>query len=166
MTADDLVTEFSIRIYKPPLSEVRDSGEIADLTRPLAVIMLAIDFQTEVTMNGMIDGFIGNSTGIYATETVEALRLLGCADMADSLARILAIAHAHGLTYDAIQLDRSGLEPFAVTTFDDTHGSKWQLASQVIARVERDLDFGPLFGALARFVEQHRPVLEPLLAKQ
>lgn len=52
--------------------DLRRSGAIAELSNPVAVLMLVIDFDTEVAMNGITD-FLRNSTGIYGTETVRAL---------------------------------------------------------------------------------------------
>ncbi len=49
---DELLSQFSIKIYEPPLSELRDSGTIRNLSDPIAVMMLIVDFETEVTMNG------------------------------------------------------------------------------------------------------------------
>ena len=69
----DILSDLSIKIYESPLSEVRSSGRIADVTDPVNVLMLLIDFQTEVEMNGILD-FLGNSSGLYARETAEALR--------------------------------------------------------------------------------------------
>ncbi|MFM8581356.1 MAG: hypothetical protein ACKOFW_07615 [Planctomycetaceae bacterium] len=71
MTAGELLGEFSIKIHRPPLSDIRDNGTIQDLSKPIAVVMLVVDFDTEISVNGLID-FIGNSTGLYAKETVAA----------------------------------------------------------------------------------------------
>jgi hypothetical protein len=57
----DLLSEFSIKIYEPPLSHVRSSGHIANVSDVVCTAMLVVDFETEVSMNG-IANFIGNST--------------------------------------------------------------------------------------------------------
>jgi hypothetical protein len=102
MTPAELLSEFAIRIYDLPLSEIRDNGMIRDISNPVAIVMLVVDFDTEVSMNG-INNFIGNSTGVFANETVAALRAIGCDTQAGQLQKILAIANAAGMTHDMIQ---------------------------------------------------------------
>ena len=102
MEETDLLSEFAIKVYEPPLSLHRASGQIADTSDPVSVAMLVVDLDTEVAMNGMVN-FIGNSTGLYASQTVEALERIGCAEDASVLRQILAAAEAAGMTHAAIQ---------------------------------------------------------------
>lgn len=155
MTAFDLLDAFSIKIYEPPLSKLRDNGGIRDLSNPIAVVMLVVDFETQVSMNG-INNFIGNNTGIYADETVAALELIGCSDQSQKLKRILEIAAAAGMTYDAIQQDRSGQAEFAITTFTMLHGKKWDAASAEIDMLDRTIDYPDIMQHAERFVAEHR----------
>jgi hypothetical protein len=161
MSPDDIIIELSVRIYEPPLTEYCDSGQIADLTNPLSVVMLILYFDTELQMNGVVD-FIGNSTGIYAAETVAALRLIGCEEMAEALNRILFVAETAGMTHSAIQEDRSTLEPFTVTTATRTHGDKWSEAAETIHELADQMSFDPMYQQLEHFVARHFDVLEPL----
>lgn len=157
-----LLDEFSFKIYEAPLSDLRDSGAIRNLSNPVAVLMLLIDFLTEVEMNG-INNFLGNSTGLYAHETVESLKLISCGSEADRLAKILSIANAAGMTYEAIQADRTSLHEFEVTSFEKTHGEKWDQASEEIQNVESDLDYDQIRDALLPYFAKHRSIFESLL---
>ncbi len=166
MTADDLLMEFSIKIYEPPLSDIRDTGAIADLSNPISVVMLIIDFRTEIEMNGILD-FIGNSTGLYAQQTVTALELIDCQREAQVLRDILSIAERAGMTHEAIQADRAEIasgEEFVVTSFTETHGDKWDTASDRIVSLEETIDLAKVEDNAARFVENHRAVFEKALA--
>jgi hypothetical protein len=151
----DLLDEFSIKIYEPPLSTHRDSGRIADTSDPVSVVMLVIDFRTEVEMNSMVDGFIGNSTGLYGAETVRALEIIGCPRQAATLRRILELAAAAGMTHAAIQADRQHLEEFAIASFHQTHGNKWDAASKQIDELEGELDLGEVGECAAQFASRH-----------
>ena len=53
----DIVSELSIKIYEEPLASWRESSKITDLSNPLSVLMLIIDFETEVSMNGILNFF-------------------------------------------------------------------------------------------------------------
>jgi len=163
VTPAEVLTELSIRVYEEPLSGHRDSGAIADLSQPLSVVMLLIDFDTEITMNGIVDGFIGNSTGKYARQTVKALELVGCTTLASQLGRVLDIADRAGMTHGQIQEDRSHLELHAVTTFRDTHGDRWEQACEAIYREEEQMDYQALQNALQAYVGKHIQHLEPLV---
>lgn len=165
MTPADLLDELAVAIYERPLlREHRESGRIADASVPLSVVMLLIDFDTEVQMNGIIDGFLGNATGRYARETCDALRRIGCPELADQLECILTIAAEAAISHEAIQADRSALPEYAVTSFAQTHGAKWTEAGNAIHRLAHQMDFERLSDQLRAFVADHQAELEPLLS--
>jgi hypothetical protein len=155
MTSEDLLSEFSIKIYEPPLSDMRDNGGIRDLSNPIAVLMLVVDFETEVSMNG-INNFIGNSTGTFAKETVAALELIGCLKQSQQLKAILEIAAAAGMTHDAIEQDRSSLSEFAITSFAKLHVEKWDDASEGIQMLDSAIDYTDIMEQAERFVATHQ----------
>jgi hypothetical protein len=162
-SASDVYWQFASVIYEPPLSEMRDNGSITDLSNPLAVVMLVVDFETEVSMNG-ITNFIGNSTGRYARETVDAMRALGCPAHADLLSQMLDVADAAGMTFDAIQRDRRGQQQFAVSSFAETHGDKWDAATEAIYQIEDSFDSNELVARAEQYVGEHLPAFEAALA--
>ena len=162
-SASDAYWQFASKIYEPPLSAIRDDGSITDLSNPLAVVMLVVDFETEVSMNG-ITNFIGNSTGRYARETVDAIRVLGCPAHADLLSQMLDVADGAGMTFDAIQRDRRGQQQFAVSSFAETHGDKWDAATEAIYQIEESFDSDALIARAEQYVGEHLSVFEAALA--
>lgn len=153
MTIHELLSEFSIKIYEPPLSEMRDDNRIRDLTNPISVVMLIVDFETEVMMSGIIN-FIGNSTGAFANETVLALKAIGCDVQASLLQKILDIAAAAGMTHEAIQKERSGVVGYAVTSFTQTHGDKWNDATSLIFDLYSEVDYSDMLDQAMKFMEK------------
>lgn len=164
MNALALIQELSIRIYSPPLTAHRDSGLIGDTSLPLSILMLVLDFRTEVEMNG-IDNFIGNSTGRYARETVEALRIIGCFQDAGTLEKILELADAAGMTHERVQADRAQLSTPTVSSWSEMHGEKWDAASAKIRELADSIPVGELDERLAPFVDQHRALFEAHLSR-
>jgi hypothetical protein len=162
LSQDDLLSEFSVKIYARPLSDLRTSGAIRDPSNPVAVVMLVIDLETEVSMNGILN-FLGNRTGLFARETVTALRTVGAEEEAGVLDEILAVSSGAGMTHDAIQADRAGLERHAVTSFSKLHGEKWDAAVAEVLRLGERLDFETALARTAAFVERHRPTFESAL---
>lgn len=162
MSPDDLLSELSVKVYEPPLSRIRQSGDIADVSNPICLLMLLIDFDTEVSMNGIVN-FIGNSTGLHAKETVSALLHIGCFEESRKLADILAVAAAAGMTHEAIQADRSSAEVYAVTTFAKIHGPKWRDAVVDIESIHKSMDMLDVFGKMQQFIALHRSTVEEAL---
>jgi hypothetical protein len=162
MTPADLLTALSIKIYEPPLSEMREDCRICDLSDPVAVLMLVIDFETEVSMSG-INIFLGNSSGQYAHETVVALQTIGAQTQAILLQKILIVAANAGMTHDAIQADRSGLEEFSITSFQKLHGDKWDAASHEIQEIEAVIDYTEMMSCAESYVERYRAQIHQAL---
>ena len=162
VTAAELLEKLAVEIYEPPLSEIRASGAIADVSNPLCVVMLLLDFETEVSMNG-ITNFLGNSTGRYAAQTVTALATAGCSVEAEALGRILDLASSAGMTHESIQSDRSGLEPYAVTSFSQLHGEKWDDVADKIGTIAERIDFGFVLEQTERFVAERGASIDDAL---
>ena len=154
MSPDQLLEELSIQMSAPPLSEALGGDAVPDLADPLIVAMLILALETELMMSGIIT-FLGNSSGRFAAQTVTALQMVGCSRQATLLQQILDIATAAGMTHEAIQQDRSGLKMFAVTTFSELHGDKWDLATNQIAELEPQIDSQQLIAATEAFVGRH-----------
>jgi hypothetical protein len=154
MDASKLLDELSVRIYAPPLSDYRDDGRISDTSNPLSVVMLLIDYETECSMNG-ITGFLGNSAGSRLSETIVAVRQIGCIDHAHILEQIRETATGAGMTYGAIQDDCAGLAEFTVTSFAELHGDKWDDACDRIRELHDNVDWGSFWHSTLKFVRDN-----------
>ena len=154
----NLRSDLSIAIYAEPLSCFRDTAAIRDPTNPLAVVMLLIDYETECSMSGIVT-LLGNSTGSRLPETIKALESIGCASHATSLAQIQEIGRQSGMTYDAIQEDRSSLSEFTVTSFSALHGDKWDDATDRIRLIHDTVDFDEFWLKLNAYVARNEAEL-------
>lgn len=150
----DLVSEIAITMWDEDFWGFRDDGQIEDLSNPLSVVMLVIAFRTEVEMNGIVD-FLGNSTGIYAVETVGALRKIACHEEADCLEAIIRIAAESGMSHEEIQNDLEEVPEYTVTSFRELHGEKWDGVCDAIRGVEKRMDLDCLDPALEAFAAKH-----------
>ena len=159
MDASELLDDLSVRIYEPPLANIRDDGRISDTSNPLSVIMLLIDYETECSMNG-INGYLGNSSGRRLPETIDALRMIGCTDHAEILQNIKTTAATGGMTHEAIQKDRTQLTPFAVTSFAKLHGDKWDEVCDTIHTLHDQVDWDTFWPAMTNFVDSHMATIQ------
>jgi hypothetical protein len=73
----ELIEALSIRIFQPPLSSARD--RLHDISEALRVPILVLDFDTELSMNGIL-GFLENSTGGLFPETIDAFEKIGASE--------------------------------------------------------------------------------------
>jgi len=158
----DLLSELAIKIYEPPLSLHRESGRIADTSDPLSVAMLVVDLDTELAMNGIVE-FLGNSTGLYASQTVEALERIGCPEDAQVLREILRTAAAGGMTHDAIQDERRGIPEYSVVSFTQLHSSKWREVTAAVQVLSSKLDFSRIGRQAEAWIAQHEGLFRSLL---
>ncbi|OBY76423.1 hypothetical protein BBG47_27190 [Paenibacillus sp. KS1] len=71
MSGEEIVEHIATKIYDSDFSSIRENRGI--LPEVLKDIILLIDFDTEMNMNGII-GFIENGSGHYFNETLEALK--------------------------------------------------------------------------------------------
>lgn len=95
--------ELSVRIYEPPLSSVRE--RMRDLPTALRTVVLAIDFDTEVTMQGIL-GFLENSTGLFLSETITAFEEIGASETARGLSDICDFMIAEGISAESCRRSR------------------------------------------------------------
>ena len=159
MNAAELLDDLSVRIYEPPLANLRDDGRILDTSNPLSVVMLVIDYETECSMNGII-GYLGNSAGERITETISALRVIGCSAHADKLTAIQVAATNGGMTHADIQTDREQVAPFAVTSFAELHGDKWDSTCDTINSIFDGIDCDELWPKMTEFIQAHMGEIE------
>jgi hypothetical protein len=121
MSADSLIQELAAQIYRAPLASVRDESPYPNLNNPLHLVVLLIDCDTEIEMNGML-GFLENMTGRFLRQTSEALRLIGAPQCAAIFNAIHALMAKYGVSWERLRADFKGSTEFQITSFRETHG--------------------------------------------
>jgi hypothetical protein len=161
-TATDVLNDLGSVIWSPGFEPYRAGGALRDSRNPLSVVVLVLDFNAEVNINGVVD-FLGNATGSYARETVEALRAISCPKDAEVLSKIIDVAESAGMTHEAVQNDLARQAPLAVGTFSDFHGRKWGGACNQISVLGSGIELSRVLAALESFVESNQPALDAAL---
>lgn len=121
MNADGLIQELCTGIYQPPLSKVRDEVDYPNLTNPLHLVILLIDCDTEIDMNGML-GFLENSTGRHLKQTIQALQLIGASKSAALLETVQACMNKNRITWERLRSDLAGRAEYQISSFRQRHG--------------------------------------------
>jgi hypothetical protein len=121
MNADSLIQELAVQIYQAPLVSIRDEADYPNLNIPLHLVVLLIDCDTEIEMNGIL-GFLENMTGRYLPQTTEALRLIGAPKCAAIFDSVHASMTRYGVTWERLRGDFEGSTEFQITSFRRLHG--------------------------------------------
>jgi hypothetical protein len=136
MTADDILQELAVKIYKPPLSQVRDEASFPDLANPFHVLVLLIDCDTEILMNGVL-GFVENPTGRHLVSTIEALQQIGARSEEEKLQSIRDCMMRHGVTWERLRGDFAGSQEYELGSFRKLHGSQLDAFASEVSTLGR-----------------------------
>lgn len=159
MTPEELLDDISIRVWEPPFSAIHDNGMLRQLDNPLSVVVLLITLDTEYNMNGVLN-FIGNSSGRYFKETVSALEVVGAKSCAKTLGQIYEVAQKAGMTHESIQEDLQATPEFAVTSWREMHGDRWEEAEDVINKLGDEIDLEELWSCAQQYAADHYELIQ------
>jgi len=164
MSGREILNELGVNIYRPPLSKIRHRAGWPDLTNPLHLTMLIIDFDTEVSINGML-GFLENSTGAHLGKTAQAFEMIGASQTARVLRKIESCMSEHGVTHERLREPLRKGKEYEITSFAKLHGpSLDDFADEVCAiddalyLYQKGADASP-FPALEKFAEENAAII-------
>jgi hypothetical protein len=169
MSVDEILDDLAIQICEPPLLKLRE--DLRSVPEVLRVPILIIDFDIEVTMNGIL-GFLENSTGRYLADTMAALEAIGANDTAAILRAIQRIMAEHGVTHERLRGDLARMQEFQITTFAECHGEALSRMADLICQEAQKLyiydgthsrEGESAFDLLSAYLDQRRDELVSLL---
>lgn len=120
-SADEIMDHVGLNRYSEENIQLKDEEVFYKLPALLRDIVLLIDFDTELNMNGIL-GFLENSTGKYLNETIEALERIGAVHDANALKDIKRILEKYHLSTGQLNRDLQGLELYEINHFRQIHG--------------------------------------------
>lgn len=132
MSGEEVVGSIAMDLYRAEFATVRENG--SELPQVLRDIILIIDLDTELSMNGMT-GFLENVSGQYLGETIEAMVRIGNEADADILIKIEQMLFDHGVTPRQLSENVNGLSEHDITTSLQTHGEQ---IHEVLQQVEME----------------------------
>ena len=136
LSTEDLVQALSIRLYESPLNRLRET--LSSRPEVFRVLTLVIDFDTEVSMNGIL-GFLENSSGHWLTETIEAFDIIRANETACILRRVQAAMNRHGISSSTLRSEVNAGTQYSVVSFRELHGAKSEDMSREVTQIAQDL---------------------------
>ncbi|KEQ22775.1 DMP19 family protein [Paenibacillus tyrfis] len=119
-SADEIMDHVALTMYSQENIQLKDEEIFFKLPALLRDIVLLIDFDTELNMNGIL-GFLENSAGKYVNETIEALERIGAVHDANALKAIHRILENYNLSTGQLHRDLQDLEPYEINHFRQVH---------------------------------------------
>ena len=144
-----------------------DNGE-AGLAKALEGDHALIVLDINLPLLKGLPGFLGNSTGLYLTETIASLDLIGARRAANILRDVEKILHKHGVISSQLRTDIADCEVHQITSFRELHGNLGSFTEEIERDAQRLYLCGEegehISSLLEVFVETHRQELLTELA--
>lgn len=136
LTAEDICGNISLNLYEPQNSIIRDEGNFSSLPDIIKDIILIIDFDTELNINGIL-GFLENSTGIYLEDTIKTLKKIEAYEDANVLDNIQKIMLRYGISPKQLRNNLSTSSHYDITSFSKIHGNVFNnMEDEILAEAE------------------------------
>jgi hypothetical protein len=130
MSGEEVVGSVAMDLYRAEFATIRECGP--ELPQVLRDVILIIDLDTELSMNGMT-GFLENASGGFLQETITAMQRIGNEADAEILKSIQHELSESGITSEQLRQNVNALSEHDVATSLKTHGPH---IHEVLQRVE------------------------------
>lgn len=159
MNGQDLLNEIGLKAYKKPLSEIRNLSVWPSLSNPVHLAVLLIDFDSEVTINGLL-GFLENPTGAFLNETIDAFQMLEANETTHVLRRIQDVMNKHAVSHERLRGTANQANEYQITSFSELHNSSLDDFAEEVGDIEQtlymhDKSQSSPFRLLEAYLEQH-----------
>ncbi len=119
-SADEILNHVGSAMYSKETIQLKDEEVLFKLPALLRDIVLLIDFDSELNINGIL-GFLENSSGKYLNETIEVLERIGAVHDANALIDTKRILESNHLSTGQLNRDLQDLELYEISHFKQTH---------------------------------------------
>jgi hypothetical protein len=159
LTASELLEELMVQAYNPPLVTFRSTRR-TPIEGCLHRLLLFIDFDTEVSMQGIL-GFLENSNGEFLPDVIAMFEDIGATETSTLLREIARIMEQQGLTHARLRQDLEGHEEYELTSFSKLHGPEAATVGNLIDVKARSLylyrsNGEDVVGCVQGYIEKHR----------
>lgn len=154
MSSEEIVGHIALNMYHSDFSSIREN--IGALPEVLRDILLLIDFDTELSMNGIV-GFLENTSGCYLNETIKALGNIQQTKDQAIMISIKEVLEEHGICTEKLRGNMNHLTVNQVSYSSKTHGDDIRHVLMLVEKEAEQLylyrDEEDLFDALFQYVE-------------
>ncbi|GLX69352.1 DMP19 family protein [Paenibacillus glycanilyticus] len=137
LTSVAIIEHIASNMYERDYTKLREKEVFIQLPIVLQDILLILDFDIELQMNGII-GFIENSTGNYFEETIQTLFRIGATDDFEIINNIKRLLISNGITPIRLRENVNESSLYQVTYSSDIHGDD---LAEVLNEISSQADY-------------------------
>ena len=136
--AEEIIEHVYINLYEKDYYDIRENEIFNSLPVLIKDIILLIDFDTELNMNGIL-GFLENSTGLYLDDTIEVLERIGATEDYEILKNIKDIMLRYNVGTKRLRDNVNQGSQYEITSFLKIHGQEYYSMAEEINIVAEGL---------------------------
>ncbi|WP_434752197.1 DMP19 family protein [Paenibacillus amylolyticus] len=164
MSGEEIVGSIAMDMYRAEFATIME--HVAELPVVLRDIMLIIDLDTELSMNGLT-GYLENASGQHLREAIEALKRNGNETDAMILQKVEQLLAEQSITTGELRENVERLSVHDITTSRQTHGPQIHELLQQVEQEGQHLSFQAdneeSFDLLYQYVDDHKDELKQQL---
>ncbi|MCM3131357.1 hypothetical protein M3629_01075 [Paenibacillus polysaccharolyticus] len=164
MSGEEIVGSVAMDMYRAEFSTIRE--HVSELPVVMRDMMLIIDLDTELSMNGLT-GYLENSSGQHLKEVTEALIRSGNETDAMILQKVEQLLAEQSVTVGQLRENVERLSEHDITTSLQTHGAQIHELLQQVEQEGQHLSFKAdneeNFDLLYQYVDEHKNELKQQL---
>lgn len=162
MSASDIIDEIASNLYKKENFHVRTPNIINKIPLIIKHIILLIDFDIEVNMNGIL-GFLENSTGLFLEDTIDALERIGANEDTKILKNIKNIMEKYNISTNDLRENVNSGSLYEISSFIEIHGDEYDdMADEISMEADKLYISDPnrnVFDNLEIYIKKHKKEL-------
>lgn len=158
-TGEEIINEIALNLYKEENYQICERDTFYKLPIVIRDIILVINFDTELTMQGIL-GFLENSTGLFLDDTIETLDRIQAKEDYEILIAIKSKLEQNNVSAQDFRNNVNNLKEYFINTFSKAHGSKYdEMAIEICDIADRLYlydDDRNIFDNLIRYVDTNK----------
>ncbi|RSD28457.1 DMP19 family protein [Mesobacillus subterraneus] len=128
---EEIVEIIAINLYNKENVNITDTDTFYKLPEIIRDIILIINFDTEVSMQGIL-GYLENTTGLYFKDTIHTFEKVQAVEDYQILANIEAVLEKYRITTSALRKNVNNQALHQITDFAKLHGHEYlKLAEEI-----------------------------------
>lgn len=164
MSGEEIVGSIAMDMYRAEFASIME--RVSELPTVLRDLMLIIDLDTELTMNGMT-GYLENASGQHLREAIDALIRSGNEADAMILKKVDQLLVEQRIKPEQLRENVERLSEHDITTSLQTHGPQIHELLQQVEQESHNLSFvtdnEESFDLLYQYVDEHKDELKQQL---
>lgn len=161
-SAEEILDLVVTRIYDKDNLHITETETFYKLPEIIRDIILLINFDTEVTMQGIL-GFLENSTGLYFKDTIQSFEKVKAKDDYKILCKIDSVIEKYNVSTTDLRKSVSNQELYGISNFAELHGTDSEEMVEEIIFLADELyvshEERNVFDHLIEYIDQKRDLL-------